>query len=282
MLKNSSKINDSNKLFFAKICLYIISFCFSFFRPKLKKVFFFGFFETELMSEATEAESSDWPPLASFRFHISSLKIWLPDRAGSRGTRLTREGVELADDVKIRGGFSITALTSTGSSGFVTSMVGLCVTSLELSVSFFVISLELSSCLIWLLMTSFELLMTSWELLTEIPDWLEEEEDGSDGGGEVGGAWNSAPICLKSWNEKKNENFILFSIKKQTNITNVSGSIKNWTSMKKVSLLFWSQYWSSSWRKIFAQNFLPKSKCLVQVSHFNFLKANPILGICWI
>ena len=179
----------------------VISFCLSFFLPKLKKVFFFGFLEAELMSEATETESSDCPPpLASFEFHISSRKFWLPNKTGSRAMRLTREGVELALANVIRGGFSITVLTSTGSSGFVTSMVGVCVTSLVV---------ELSFCFWRILLTSlvdgsaglFWILVRSLELLIEDPEMLEDDEDGMDGGGDVGGGWNSDPITLKS--EKK-------------------------------------------------------------------------------
>ena len=62
--------NAGNKLNF----VHMISFCFSFFRPKLKKVFFLGFLETELTSEDTDTESSAGAN-NSFAFQSSSRKI---------------------------------------------------------------------------------------------------------------------------------------------------------------------------------------------------------------
>jgi hypothetical protein len=40
----------------------------------------------------------------------------------------------------------------------------------------------------------------------EDPEMLEDDEDGMDGGGEVGGGWNSDPTSLKSEKSKAKQN----------------------------------------------------------------------------
>jgi len=78
----------------------------------------------------------------------------------------------------------MTLFTSRGSSGWVTSMMGAAMTSWVCS--------DVTS------------LVTLGKLLMDVPDWLEDrlgvDDDGGDGGREVGGAggWNSTPESFKS------------------------------------------------------------------------------------